>query len=534
MTSPSHRQKWRPSLSFIIFASLVLVMTLPLAGLFIFRLYDNQLIRQTEAELIAQGAALSAIYAEKIEQRIPDDIKLGAVVADKDLPAPDDDFVPIRPKLDLAGEDLQIMRPDAHQPTEPADPSYQDIGLQLQPLLRSTQRITLAGLRVLDFNGTVIAGRDEIGLSLAHLPEVATALRGRYGGALRIRIPDKPPPPIYSINRGTGLRVFVAIPVIVQKQVAGAIYLSRTPSNMMEHLYNERGKFILAGLAVLCVTLLIGLVFARTIVRPMHDLISRIADIRRGDPEAFRPLAHYGTRDFALLSRNFLGLAEQLAVRTDHMSTFTAHLTHELKSPLTSIKGAAELLQDSIQSEPASLTVVEQQRFLANIIADTDRLAVIMHRLRDLARAETAPAVASCSLAGVIGDLQRRFPQLACDAEGDIDAPIPMSAENLLIVLAHLGDNAARHDATRFAITIVAASSDLRLLVSNDGDGISDQNRSRIFDAFFTTRREQGGTGMGLAIVQSMLRAHGASVHLIEAADAVTFDIRFANDRLAI
>lgn len=534
MTLRPHRQKWRPSLNFIIFASLVLVMTLPLAGLFVFRLYDNQLIRQTESELIAQGAVLSAIFAEKVEQRIPDGIKLGAVVPDKDLPAPGDDFVPIKPKLDLAGEDLQIMRPDAQPPTAPTDPSYQDIGSQLQPLLRSTQRTTLAGLRVVDFNGTVIAGRDEIGLSLAHLPEVAKALRGRYGGALRIRIPDKPPPPIYSINRGTGLRVFVAIPVIVQKQVAGAIYLSRTPSNMMEHLYNERGKFILAGLAVLFVTLLIGLVFARTIVRPMHDLISRISDIRRGAPEAFRPLAHYGTRDFALLSRNFLGLAEQLAVRTDHMSTFTAHLTHELKSPLTSIKGAAELLQDSIQSDSAALTPVEQQRFLANIIADTDRLAVIMHRLRDLARAESAPEIASCSLAAIIGDLQRRFPGLDCRAAGDVDAPIAMSADNVLIVLAHLANNAMHHGATRLAVTATSASNDLRVLVSNDGDGISEQNRSRIFDAFFTTRREQGGTGMGLAIVQSMLRAHGASIRLATSELGVTFEISFASEAMSI
>ena len=526
--------KWRPTLGLIVFAVLSTVMALPLLGLFFFRLYDNQLIRQTESELIAQGAVLSAIFAEKVEQRIPDGIKLGAIVPDKDLPAPDDDFVPIKPKLDLAGEDLQIMRPDANATTTPADPAFQDIGSQLQPLLRSTQRITLAGLRVLDFNGTVIAGRDELGMSLAHLPEVATALRGRYGGALRIRIPDKPPPPIYSINRGTGLRVFVAIPVIVQKQVAGAIYLSRTPSNMMEHLYNERGKFILAGLAVLCVTLLIGLIFARTIVRPMHDLIGRISDIRRGDPEAFRPLAHYGTRDFALLSRNFLGLAEQLAVRTDHMSTFTAHLTHELKSPLTSIKGAAELLQDSVQSEAAALTAVEQQRFLANIIADTDRLAVIMHRLRDLARAETAPAIASCSLANVIGDLQRRFPQLDCRVGGDVDANIAMSAENMLIVLAHLGDNAVRHGAARFVITVIAAHSDLRIVVSNDGDGISDQNRGRIFDAFFTTRREQGGTGMGLAIVQSMLRAHGASIALAQTEQQVTFELHFSANRLPI
>jgi signal transduction histidine kinase len=526
------REKWRPSLSLIVFTSLVMVMMLPLVGLFIFRLYDNQLIRQTEAELIAQGTVLSSVFAADVEKRLPDGIMLGFAIPVAERPDPADTYAPIRPNLDLTGKDLQARRPDAQPPAAPPDVAYLQIGSRLQPLLRATQRATLAGIRVLDPNGTVIAGRDEVGLSLAHLPEIAEALRGHYRGALRIRVPDKPPPPIYSINRGTGLRVFVAIPVIVQNQIAGAIYLSRTPSNIMEHLYNERGKFVLASLAVLCVTLLIGFVFSRTITYPMHELIGRIADIGRGDRNAFRPLAHYGTRDFALLSRSFLGLAEQLAQRSDHMSTFAAHLTHELKSPLTSIKGAAELLQDSAQSTPATLTDAEQQKFLGNIIADTDRLEIIMHRLRDLARAETALQGGSASLESVMEDLRRRFPRLAFHTSGDVESLIGMSAENMLIVLSHLADNAIRHDATVMRIRASRIPAGFGVLVSNDGDRISDQNRSRIFDAFFTTRREQGGTGMGLAIAQSMLRAHSASIRLLPTQDDVTFEIQFSESGL--
>jgi two-component system sensor histidine kinase CreC len=522
------RQKWRPPLSLIVFAALVMVMTLPLASLFIFRVYDNQLIHQTEAELIAQGAVLSAVFARDVEARLPGGIRLGDALRAEDQPDPSDKFSPIRPNLDLAGKDLLARRPDARPPESAPDAAFVEIGAGLQPLLRETQRVTLAGIRVLDPRGTVIAGREELGLSLAHLPEVDAALHGHYRGALRIRVPDKPPPPIYSINRGTGLRVFAAIPVVVQNRVAGAIYLSRTPTNMMEHLYNERGKFVLAGLAVLCVTLLIGFVFSRTITRPMHELIGRIADIGRGDRRAFRPLSHYGTRDFALLSRSFLHLAEQLAQRSDHMSTFAAHLTHELKSPLTSIKGAAELLQDSASSASATLTVAEQQMFLGNIIGDTERLEIIMHRLRDLARAETAPQGSQTALAPVADDLCRRFPSLVVDASGDLDAAIGMSAENLLIVLSHLADNAVRHGATMVRIQAAALLGGVALVVSNDGDKISEQNKDRIFDAFFTTRREQGGTGMGLAIVQSMLRAHGASIRLLDGEAGVTFEIQFA------
>jgi two-component system sensor histidine kinase CreC len=78
------------------------------------------------------------------------------------------------------------------------------------------------------------------------------------------------------------------------------------------------------------------------------------------DRDAFRPLAHYGTREFAQLSHSFLDMAEQLSRRSDYIATFSSHLTHELKSPLTSIKGAAELLLDSRENKADTLTRMEQ------------------------------------------------------------------------------------------------------------------------------------------------------------------------------
>ena len=174
--------------------------------------------------------------------------------------------------------------------------------------------------------------------------------------------------------------------------MAGVIYTSRTPSNIFDHLYQERGKFILAGLAVVFATIVIGLVFSRTITRPMRELVDRAARISRGDRDAFQPLAHYGTREFAQLSHSFLDMAEQLSRRSDYIATFSSHLTHELKSPLTSIKGAAELLLDSLQSKSDNLTRMEQKNFVSNILGDTERLEAMTQRLRELARAETAPA----------------------------------------------------------------------------------------------------------------------------------------------
>src|SRR3954469_12940393 len=101
------REKWRPSLGLVIFTVLASVAALPLVGLFFFRLYDNQLIHQTQAELIAQSRVLAAVYAREVETRLGDGITLGAEIPPEARSAREDELKPIRPALDLAaGADL--------------------------------------------------------------------------------------------------------------------------------------------------------------------------------------------------------------------------------------------------------------------------------------------------------------------------------------------------------------------------------------------------------------------------------------------
>jgi len=531
---------WRPRLGAVVLGILLTVLALPLVGLFFFRLYENTLIRQTEAELIAQGAALSAIYAAEVAAaRLPPD-QLGPDVSYEPYKEGYESvatrgggrkvylvygrYTPVEPDLDLAIDPILPPRPGPMQATP--DPAFGSIGEKLTPILAATQKITLAGFKLLDPRGVAIAGTQEVGLSLAHVPEVAEALRGQYASVLRQRISDQPPPSLYSISRGAKVRVFVALPVVVEGRVAGVVYLSRTPNNIVKHLYGERGKLVLAGLAVLAITLLVGYVFVRLISRPMHELLDRTRRIAAGDTDAIRPLSHHGTREMAMLAGGFLDMAKKLQDRSDTIRTFATHVSHELKSPLTSIQGAAELLREGSED----MTPEQRQKFHANIVADTDRLNRLVRRLIELARAESVGPSGEVSTLAEAAEAVPRSVGLPIRLGEGADIPFRMSTENAAIVLSNLADNSARHTATSLELSARAENDETVLVATDNGSGVSSGNRERIFEPFFTTRRDEGGTGMGLGIIAALLKAHGGTIRLLDTERGAGFEMRLPSE----
>jgi signal transduction histidine kinase len=517
--APQVRQKWRPRIGLVVACVLALVACLPLGSIVFFRIYDNQLVRQTEAELIALSSTIAARVSGDLTTNRPTGLRLGPIVRVGETTA--DGLAPVLPRLDLAVDAVLPPRPDG-LPADGPSP-LADLGLRLTPELVAIRAATLAGVRILDTDGRVVAGGGEVGMSLAHLPEVAGALAGEYQAVLRQRNSKRPIPALDSISRGGDVRLFVALPVAVDGRVAAVVYASRTPANALKQLYQERHKVGLALLSVLAATTIIGFVFHRTITRPVRALIERTQGIAEGDRSAIRPLAHHGTAEFAQLSQSFLDMAAGLAARSEYVTAFAAHVSHELKSPLTAISGAAELLADDM-AEP-SMTPAQRATFIAGIQANADRLGILVTRLRDLARAETMPTAGACRPIDLVDALRAQWPDVAIEAAGRLDLHVAMSAETLALVLGHLVDNAALAGAGHVLISATREGDRLAIAVSDDGPGISQANRARIFDPFFTTRRVHGGTGMGLSIARAMLMTHRGSLDLIDGDKGATFRI---------
>ncbi len=248
-------------------------------------------------------------------------------------------------------------------------------------------------------------------------------------------------------------------------------------------------------------TAILGYLLWRLVLRPVRAL----TEFSQSEGATAAPV-HVGTPEFMNLAEAVIEMTTRLRGREAVLRSYADHVTHELKSPLSAICGAAELLADD------ALSAADRARLVANIATASDRMAGLLDSQRALARAHEPMPEGVC----VVSDI------VAGRAEVVGDGEVPLSADVMEIVLGHLFDNAFAQGATHVTVDLQENG----LVVSDDGPGVSAGNRDRIFAPFFTTNRDGGGTGMGLAIVQQMLGAHGATIELLEGPGAV-FAIRF-------
>lgn len=318
----------------------------------------------------------------------------------------------------------------------------------------------------------------------------------------RLTIRDKWRPPLALVIYSVLLTV-MALPVLL------LAWFRPTAIDIKPLAATELG----ALLVVLAFTLLIGFVLLRAIKVPLDALVARSREIAIHGREAIQPLESYGTREVATLAQGLFDFAGDLVERTDYVRTFAAHVSHELKSPLTAISGAAELLREA-EADGEPMTPAQRRLFLDNIVSDARRLDRLLGRLRELAHAETPVASGSTTLSGVMAILADRFPELLFAWDADHTATIPLPVEAAVISLSNLAENALQHGAFRVRITLLDDRGQRLLRVEDNGSGIPEQNAEAIFRPFYTTRAAEGGTGMGLRIVEALLAVHGARIEL--------------------
>lgn len=307
--------------------------------------------------------------------------------------------------------------------------------------------------------------------------------------------------------------------------LAGTLGLSLAGLVTLRYLGAEIGFRPAAALVAIGIgfaTLALGVLLVRLLLRPVSELSKRAEAVRTGLAEGAEPLEHYGTQELHRLGQSVLDMAQTLQRREASIRTFADHVTHELKTPVSAVRAAAELLNDNPELNSEDRILVGQIQGAAEQMQDQ------LNALHRITAAREPAYHGICRLNDVLTSVQSELPDLELTTSGG-DIILPLAPHGIQIVLTHLLDNAARHGATRVTLDVAEAESSPIILITDDGPGISQGNQDHVFEPFFTSRRDTGGTGMGLPIVRNLLQAHGAGITLVATDNGACFKVSFSD-----
>ena len=507
--------KWRPPMALVLALVSLLLISVPVLAFLSMRLTSNQFVRETEQTLIDQAAIYAAVYADLL--RAQDRALDGQELAADAQSFWSSNLHPWRPTLNMRRVEVLPPLPDFGAPGLPQpevpDDRYTDLAPRLLALARTSRKATLSGAIFLDQRGVNI--RAEQPQDFGFAPEVQAALAGNVGTALRNRGDDYDRHLLTSISRDTWYRVFVAYPVIVDARVVGVVYLSRTPSNFAKFAHSEWAALaVMLGVSVLSAAA-VGWLLLRLFSRPVRSLSAQGTRIANGTLSEPLPLHHYGVRELADLGQSVIQMAKTLTDRSRQIATYTDHVTHELKSPVTAISAAAELLQSQEISQAA------RSDLHRNIEVQAVRMNTLLDKLRQMSRLRDAPTTGD----GPLAEMLPEIPGLEITVAENSEVTVPMLPEHGQIVFHQLARNAVEHGASRM---VIGYRSGLLEVIDN-GEGIPPEHIDKVTEPFFTTRRDSGGTGLGLAIVAAILQNYRATVAVRPSDSGARIEVRFTS-----
>ena len=282
--------------------------------------------------------------------------------------------------------------------------------------------------------------------------------------------------------------------------------------------------FVLAAAVVFFIT--------RQMTRPLTAMAQAAGSMSRGDFNARAP--EEGSREVRELSRAFNQMAAQLNTLEQSRRDFVANVSHELRSPVTSIQGFAQgMLDGTIPQE-------EHPQYLRVVVDETHRLVKLIHNLLDLSRMENEEARLNRSDFD-INELARRvlISRMAPIDEKQLDIEADFENENCFVradadqiqqVILNLLDNAVKYTPKGGKITLSTRTvgSQVSLRVKDNGAGILPEDAPHIFDRFYMADKARTagmGTGLGLAICRRIMENHGQSIRLVSGTGGAEFEI---------
>ena len=360
--------------------------------------------------------------------------------------------------------------------------------------------------------------------------EINSALNKIIGGeTIRLRSSTGPDPTFT-----------VGVPFTRRGFIYGAVFI-QTKAQRIESGLNE--ILLKAGLLAAGVMLLSGVavfLFVRSAMKPVRNLTAAAGAIAGGDFST-RLAEDRGDRDMREVSRTFNHMTKTLADVEEGRREFVANVSHELRSPITSIRGFAEGMADGV------IPPEEQPKYLRLVADESKRLSNLVNDLLALSRLEREDAKPDWSVFDInemlrraiirrMDDLDKKRIEAECDPAVD-PCPVRADSDRIEQVIINLLDNALKFTGEDGKIRLSSAvnGNTVEVTVWDNGPGVPPEDRDRIFDRFFTGDRAHTsgkGTGLGLSICQRIMEMHGQTIRLLDTAEgaAFRFTLEYAPD----
>jgi signal transduction histidine kinase len=316
------------------------------------------------------------------------------------------------------------------------------------------------------------------------------------------------------------------------------IYVGNSLESASEAVATVRNSLYVGVPVLLALVAVTTWVLVGRALRPVEDIRSEVARIsdRRLDRRVPVPS---GDDEIAHLAVTMNEMLDRLEASAARQRDFVADASHELQSPLAALRTELEVAL-------AHPDGVDWNQFARNLLVDGDRMERLVHDLLFLARQDAASANGAAELIDldtlVLEEVARLG--LSSSVEADVTrvtpAPVTGQAEDLRRLVRNLVENAARHAEARIEVSIETEPGRTLLRVEDDGMGIPEADRERIFERFVRLDSARspggGGTGLGLAIARAIARRHGGDIVVEARADprpGASFVLRLPSDASA-
>ena len=384
-----------------------------------------------------------------------------------------------------------------------------------------------AYIAVVDRYGNVM---DNIQTAYSEDPEFVQSLSGEditealrtvlSGKTIRVRL-----------NEGEAPTFTVGVPFVQDESVTGAVFIQTRAQRIESGL--DRILLTIVGVTagVLVLTGIALFLFVRRALRPLRKMTAAAGSIAEGD-FTVRVDENRGGRELKEVSHAFNTMTKKLQGVEEGRKEFVANVSHELRSPITSIRGYADGMADGV------IPPEEHPKYLKLVAEEAKRMSVLVNDLLALSRLERDDAVLDLSVFDVnellrravirrLNDVESRHIEIACEPETD-PCYVRADRDRIEQVVVNLLDNAIKftRDAGKITLSSRVRGQTAEITVSDNGVGIAPEDREKIFDRFYTADRAHTagkGTGLGLSICKRIMEMHRQSLRLLDTDEGASF-----------